>query len=59
MTDDEARETLRGGSGWVSWSDGAGRPHWVAYDEPTITLDGEFTAKELLAILHFAPREGV
>ncbi|MEX3914921.1 hypothetical protein AB4Y43_01555 [Paraburkholderia sp. BR10872] len=55
MTDDEAREILRGGSAWIDWDDSGNRPDWAHCD--SIRLDGEFTAKELLAILHFAPKD--
>jgi hypothetical protein len=56
MTDDEARADARAGMGWVSWNDDKDYPQWSPTSEPTITLDGDFTVKELLAILHFAPK---
>lgn len=56
MTDDEARAILRGGSAYIDYDKIRSRPHWLLYDEPTITLDGQFTADELRAILHFAPK---
>ena len=60
MTDDEALAIARKGGGWVDWHHDLNRPDWITIEgyEPTIRLDGEFTAKELLAILHFAPKEG-
>lgn len=58
MTDEEARNIAWMGGGWIDWNYDRNRPDWLAGDdEPTIRLDGEFTAKELLAILHFAPKE--
>jgi hypothetical protein len=56
VTDDEARHTAWMGGGWVDWDYDNRRPGWTPEGEPTIKLDGEFTAKELIAILHFAPR---
>jgi hypothetical protein len=58
MIDEEALSILRdGGGGWVDWDDETGRPQWDANDGGNITLDGNFTADELRAILHFAPKE--
>jgi hypothetical protein len=57
VTDDEARHTAWMGGGWVDWDYDNRRPGWTPEDEPTIKLDGDFTAKELLAILHFAPKD--
>lgn len=56
MTDDEARAGARAGMGWVNWNADMDRPQWSPGRESTITLDGDFTVKELLAILHFAPK---
>jgi hypothetical protein len=55
MTDDEARAILKGrmtGS-WINWNDSKDCPHWDSQGEPMITLDGEFTEQQLLAVLHF------
>lgn len=57
MTDDEARRDARTGEGWINWDGGRNCPMWSSEDEPTITLDGEFTVRELLAVLHFAPQK--
>lgn len=57
MTDDEARINAWMGGGWVDWDYDNKRPSWTPEAESTIKLDGDFTAKELLAILHFAPKE--
>ena len=57
MTDDEAREALDhkyGSDGYVEWHSLTDTPFWF---HGKIELDGEFTAHELLAILHFAPKE--
>jgi hypothetical protein len=55
VTDEEARKAASIGGGWVDWDHDNHQPNWTPEDEPTIKLDGEFTAKELIAILHFAP----
>ena len=54
MTDDEALQIIRYGSGWVDWNNETDKPDWYSL---SIVLDGTFTAKELLAILHFAPKD--
>lgn len=57
MTDDEARAILKH-AGWIAWDEEKDCPNWRDYgvNAPSITLDGDFTKEELLAILHFADR---
>jgi hypothetical protein len=62
MTDEDARTILRGTRyAYIEWNDESNRPDWCEEDESytCITLDGEFTALQLRAILHFAPKEGL
>lgn len=54
MNDAEALAILRAGQGWISWDDELDRPHFDAYG---ITMDGHFAVAELLALVHFAPKE--
>lgn len=60
MTDDEARAILsqRWQSDWINWDEKADVPLWwkLSGDTASITLDGDFTKAQLLAILHFADR---
>lgn len=58
MSDDKARAILRDATGfgaWITWDDETDCPDWHGR---TVCLDGDFSASELLAILHFAPKEG-
>jgi len=62
MTDDEAREALKdaqAGNGWINWTfDGSDKPLWSGKGpDATICLDGDFTRRELLAVLHFYPEQ--
>ena len=58
MTDDEARAILkqREMGAWINWDERADRPQWwkMGGNTASIVLDGDFTADELRAILHFA-----
>ncbi|KXU82455.1 hypothetical protein CI15_33535 [Paraburkholderia monticola] len=56
MTDDEARADARTGTGWINWDTERNCPMWSTSSDPTITLDGEFTVRELLAVPHFGPQ---
>jgi hypothetical protein len=60
MTDDEARAVLQSDDfhGWIGWDEVANRPHWaMVLGEYTICLDGDFSEKQLLALLHFKPAQ--
>lgn len=52
MTDDEALTILRDCYEWIDGADG--KP---IYYDGKVQLDGDFSAFELQAILHFAPKE--
>lgn len=58
LTDDEAREILYRAINhghWIDWDGMAGAPrlHFGEY----VSLDGDFTVKELEAIIHFIHRD--
>lgn len=55
MTDDEALAILKDCYECVDGDD-TGKP---TYFDGKVQLDGHFSARELLAILHFAPKEEV
>lgn len=56
LTNEQALEVLNGAD-YVGSQDGSADPHWYKFGTDTlaITLDGNFTREELLAILHFHP----
>jgi hypothetical protein len=56
VTKDEARKILERKSGnWID-TDDDGNPDWHEWGgAPAITLDGDFTLMELLAIIAFYP----
>lgn len=65
MTDDEARAVLQSDdcAAWIRWDNAANKPDWWIISgspdlgEPTITVDGDLTETQMLALLHFKPRE--
>ncbi|ALS63614.1 hypothetical protein [Pandoraea apista] len=60
MTDEEALLILaaRGGGEWINWNERTNRPQWwqMGNHQASITLDGDFTREQLMAILHFEDR---
>jgi hypothetical protein len=55
MTDDEALAIIRGGSmSYIGWDNEHDRPEWIGGE---VVLDGWFSADQLRAILHLAPKD--
>lgn len=62
MTDEEAKEILNDNGTWIPcWNEHSPQELWEeglsVISEPYVTLDGNYTRKELLAMLHFHPNK--
>ena len=56
MTNDEARTILKACDEWVAWDTKTDSPQWDFWSGNSCSIDGKFTAQELRALLHFAPK---
>lgn len=59
MTDDEARAILQSDDccAWIRWDDANNKPDWWKLNgSPSITVDGDLTEEQMMALLHFKPK---